>query len=391
MRVKIDQTGGLVIPRQWRQFLTSFILIVPGEDQETVFHIYPAGNVARADEMLKEHLREINDAELEDADDMALFLTGMSYRTAVVNGRISFVDHDGYRSLVAPGRRVILVKEEDRISVRFDPISRPHMSAPERSELRQQQRPPAGEAGPASSARRVTSVIASAAEGAATQSRPEIASATRGSRLAMTGEGFNASRFTLHDSRHSKAELRIDQTLEAMRAPAVAMVDYKDVMDHFSKGQVEELFAVPYLKRSELRLVIYNADLTDDRLKPFRQLRNVRILSGPANTAYEKVRSELRGGVSEKPIFIHLSKSTADVRNQFSEQTRSELRFYRYAANDQESGLLLAALLNEAYAELGRRLEGIGLDKSNYFTLVEGFLRNELRAYYANYVIAIAA
>ncbi|MBN1688230.1 MAG: hypothetical protein JW893_03945 [Candidatus Omnitrophica bacterium] len=195
--------------------------------------------------------------------------------------------------------------------------------------------------------------------------------------------------------------VNIDQIISRINQDSVVMIDYDELVHQMTADQFNEFFALAFQYPAQLKLVIYHADLTDARLNPFRQadlLKNVKIVQGPAQGAYNEMLS-WGVGMDEKPV-IHISKGDAENRQSLDEVATSEIHFFRYNERETRSGLLTASLL---YASLlgsdisAERLKeglnwlGITRDKDGYLTVTSEFLDYLNRQYLAQLVIKIAA
>lgn len=132
------------------------------------------------------------------------------------------------------------------------------------------------------------------------------------------------------------------------------------------------------------------ADLTDGRLKPFREIqarsRNVDITSDPASTAYEQVQFRNRQFI----FHIHLSKNHNRAPDDFGATPRGKVKFFRYEPQDDGNGLLATALLWAHYQQSGLRLEGIG-ERDGFYSFTGEYLRSLVQQFQSDLIIRIAA
>jgi hypothetical protein len=195
--------------------------------------------------------------------------------------------------------------------------------------------------------------------------------------------------------------LNVRQSLKNLKTPALVYLDYKNLMEKFWDAdkntwneQGMEIIALTAMHADKIRLVITGADLTDERLKAFRDLqsagKNVRITDDEARTAYEKSQKDFVKGWKSH-VNIHLSKDMPGLRNAFTGPAMDEMYFFRYEKEDRQGGLLAAALLWAEYAEAGRALEGFDRDSEGFLVMTEGYIRQIVQKYEANLIVAIAA
>ena len=130
-------------------------------------------------------------------------------------------------------------------------------------------------------------------------------------------------------------------------------------------------------------------DPLHEKLAPFRQLRhdqhNVWLTSVAVQRAFQNTQRDFVKDFEEHEN-IHLSKNSAPGKI-----LQPFMLDFRYDAEDEESGLLAAALLWADYRAAGRFLDGIQRHEEGYFTLVEDTLRSLIQRSEARLVVAIAA
>ncbi len=195
--------------------------------------------------------------------------------------------------------------------------------------------------------------------------------------------------------------LNVRQSLKNLKTPALVYLDYKNLMEKFWDSEKNtwneqgmEIIAMTAMHPDKIRLVISGADLMDDRLKAFRDLRdsgkNVRITDLSAAEAYEASQKDFIKGWKNH-VSIHLSKDLPGLKNSFNKTQQSEIYFFRYARQDRQGGLLAAALLWAQYAEDGKTMDGVTRDEEGFLTLTEGFIRQIIQKYEARLVVAFSA
>ncbi len=189
------------------------------------------------------------------------------------------------------------------------------------------------------------------------------------------------------------AELDVTAALNSLSTPSMVYLDFEDFVQRFSESQREELFALAYEYAEKVRIVIYNADLTAEMLKLFRELKqtkgNVWITAEDAQKAFQATQKGFVKNFALKAN-IQLSKAHERLKEQYGD-AQAKIHFFRYKPEDHQSGLLAAALLWADYNDAGRVLEGIGRDNEGYLTFVGEVLRNLIQRSEARRVVAMAA
>ncbi len=190
------------------------------------------------------------------------------------------------------------------------------------------------------------------------------------------------------------AGLDARQSIKESKTPVMVYIDYEELVTGFSQAQREELFALAYMHSDKVRLVFYGVkDAAHPYLKPFRELRetkgNIWINSREAEQAFDNTQRDFAKGW-KKFRSIHLSRKTEGM-NGFSAASSARLGFFKYKIEDEESGLLAAALLWAQYDEAGKSLEGLEKDSQGYLTLSENYLRDVIQKYESRLIVMIAA
>jgi hypothetical protein len=182
--------------------------------------------------------------------------------------------------------------------------------------------------------------------------------------------------------------------LDDLKVPALVYVSYADLMNTFTLEQRANLFAIAEQYHEKVRLTIYAADATDERLKPFRELQNrhqnVRIIGEQAQVAFDRTQTDFVSGY-EGYVNIHLSKADFDVKTSYDDAARGEIYFFRYQLDEIETGLLAAALLWKDYLEADKWLEGIERDADGFLIVTGEYLRALIQRYEANLVVLMSA
>ncbi len=243
-------------------------------------------------------------------------------------------------------------------------------------------------------------VIARSPAGTTRQSRrTEIASSQK-TLLAMTNNSFALTSEATPQIPGLPNTLDVAQILASLDAPVMIYLDYKNLMEEFwdtarheFNTQALEIYGLAALHSEKLKVVIYNADTTDERLRPFRQLReakhNVWITAANAGMAFDNTQSDfVKSGKTS--VNIHLSRGTGQIREGFAPAARRKIDFFAYQLRDKQHGLLPAALLWELYREAGRILPGME-SMNGYLTLVEDALRVLAQQAFNDLTVAIAA
>jgi len=164
--------------------------------------------------------------------------------------------------------------------------------------------------------------------------------------------------------------------LDSPNNPVMILVDFRNLKQHFSKGkgsQAEELYVL--MERNQrkygkkLRLVIYNADLTDPFLRDYRLLDNVAASSLGAEEAY------VRYAENYKQTIFQISKTGLDPLQDFNDPAKKRIKFFRY--EKEETGLAWSMLL---YSNLDGYLLGLE-EKDGFITLVGKVLKALIQRY----------
>ena len=182
--------------------------------------------------------------------------------------------------------------------------------------------------------------------------------------------------------------------LDDLKVPALVYVSYADLMNTFTPEQRANLFALAEQYHEKVRLTIYEAETTDERLKPFRELQNrhqnVRIMEAPAQEAFERTQTDFVSGF-EGFVNIHLSKADFNVKASYNDAARAGIYFFRYQPDETETGLLAAALLWKDYLEADQWLDGIERDADGFLIVTGEYLRALIQRYEANLVVLMSA
>ena len=196
-------------------------------------------------------------------------------------------------------------------------------------------------------------------------------------------------------------KINVRQSLKNLNTPALVYMDYKNLMEKFWDAEKKtwnaqgvEIIELANMRADKIRLVIYGADIMDERLNPFRELResrrNVRITNEDAQTAYRETQKDFVKGLKHF-VNIHISKDSNAVKKSFTGTSKDEMFFFRYEAQDNASGLLAAALLWEDFADAGKKMDGITRDSEGFLVMSESYMRQLVQSYEAGIVIALSA
>jgi len=177
---------------------------------------------------------------------------------------------------------------------------------------------------------------------------------------------------------NAPVDLRVTEAVRQFDTPVLAFMD-ADNLTTFSPVQIEEVFASAYQKRSELRLVIYNADPTDAQFRHLGELDNVSITKASAPIAFETY------GRNFPRKAIHFSKGDVDLRDEFDSH-RKRLDFFR--TQGEESGSFWVSLL---YSISDGNLPGVGRDSDGFLSIVDAYLLAQVQQYHANLIVSWAA
>jgi hypothetical protein len=165
----------------------------------------------------------------------------------------------------------------------------------------------------------------------------------------------------------------------AVEQPTALLLDARD--GAISREQLEEMIAAAALN-PRLQVIIYNTGSSGAELsRRFPGAPNKLLVSGDINAAYAQVK--------KGTAVISISKGPDSFREARS-STRSKVRFFRYGAGQDQSGLVRLALnLGEATA---RELDRLGLRQTgNYFSAMDEMLTKLSDAFKADYAVKIAA
>ncbi len=186
----------------------------------------------------------------------------------------------------------------------------------------------------------------------------------------------------------------VEQTSNHNNQSLVVMVNFRD----FSDAQRDEFFAGAYRNTEHLKLVIYNTDELDERLKPFRSLwKNVRVIEGNADDAYVLAKN-LRRSKANSPIF-HVVKGEVGKESLLNKEVNSQVTQFRYRGNQTQNGILstihdFSVLMNANSASKLRKgfsQFGIEIDNNGFFTVLDSFLNHLDHDFQASYIIKYAA
>lgn len=168
----------------------------------------------------------------------------------------------------------------------------------------------------------------------------------------------------------------ISNAIKNSNAPAFIFMPYAEVRD-VNHSLRAELFSAAYeTQRSEVRFVVYGADMLD---KDFRDLKNVRLTASDFNDAYKLFREKSK---NRKSILVSANRS--ELRKQIPSLVQKRIDPFLLLKPDDTYAALL-------YAITDNPIPGIARDNEGFNTVIGEFLRSEIRQYQANLVVQMAA
>jgi hypothetical protein len=169
----------------------------------------------------------------------------------------------------------------------------------------------------------------------------------------------------------------VSDQVKQVRTPALVFVHYRDLVEKFSEAQRSEV-QILATQVPETEVVIYSANVTDQRVASFTGLDNVLVTPVSAEAAFK-----MSGAARFSNRIAHLSKSdSVRLRREFKPETRRKIRFFRHVNG--VGGLGIAAILQ---LDAGGTLPGIRPDEEGFFTFVNALLQAKYQEYLNRFVV----